>query len=134
MDEHRDEKEEPLSFDKQAKIPSCPNCNFPIRRDDKKCMYCNTPLQTTGWKLHHYFIRYLQQLQWRWRLKKVNKSPRYISYFKYFAFLGIGVALTGVGGYLFFVSMLSNNFSSWVISLLFLFYGIYTLKTLFFKK
>jgi hypothetical protein len=42
--------------------------------------------------------------------------------------------LTLIGGYLFIVSMLSNNFSNWIISLLFLVYGIYTLKTLLYRK
>jgi hypothetical protein len=42
--------------------------------------------------------------------------------------------LTLGGGYLFIISMLSNDFSNWIISLLFLVYGIYTLKTLLYRK
>lgn len=135
-----DEQKEPLSINNQSNMLSCPKCNFPVRSDDTKCMYCKTSLKPTGWRLYYYyFSRYFQQMLWRQRLKK-RKSGRgkqkikSAEFLKYIAFLGLGVFLTLVGGYLFIVSMLSNNFSNWIISLLFLVYGIYTLKTIFYKK
>lgn len=128
-----DEQKKPLSLNNRTDTLSCPNCNFPIRSNDKVCMFCHTPLHSTSWGLYHYFIRYFQHLRWRWRLKR-RKSSKSIQYFKYFAFLGLGFVLTLAGGYLFFVSMFSNDFSDWIISLFLLFYGIYTLKTLLFRK
>lgn len=130
-----DERKEPLSLNNRTDTRSCPSCNFPVRSNDKICMFCHTPLQATGREgVYHYFLRYFQQLRWRWRLKKRRKSSKSIQYFKYFTFLGLGFVLTMVGGYLFFVSMFSNDFSDWLISLFFLFYGIYTLRTLLFRR
>ena len=135
-----DEPKEPLSINNETNMLSCPKCNFPVRSEDTKCMYCKTPLQPTGWKLYYYYFqRYFQQMLWRQRLKR-RKSGRgrqnvkSIQYFKYFALFSLGVLLTLGGGYLFIISMLSNDFSNWIISLLFLIYGIYTLKTLLFRK
>lgn len=130
---HMDNRKKPLSKNSRTYLQSCPRCNFPIRSDDTTCMYCHTPIQQTKKGLYLYCLRYFQQLQWRWRLKR-KKSSKSIQYFKYFAFLALGIGLTLVGGYLFIVSMLSNNFSNWIISFLFLFYGIYTLKTLVYKN
>lgn len=133
-----DEKKKPLSINNQPNLLSCPKCDFPVRSEDTKCMFCKTSLQPTGWKLYYYFFRrYFQQMLWRQRLKRKRsgrQSVKPAQCFKYFAFLGLGIFLTLIGGYLFFVSMLSNNFSNWIISLLFLFYGIYTLKILLYRK
>ena len=135
-----DEQKEPLSINNQPNMLSCPKCNFPVRYEDTKCMFCKTSLQPTGWRLYyHYFRRYFQQMLWRQRLKRRKggrgrQKIQSAKYFKYFAFLCLGAFLTLIGGYLFIVSMLSNNFSNWIISLLFLIYGIYTLKTLLYRK
>lgn len=132
-----DEQKKSPSLNKKTDFQSCPNCGFPIRYDDKACMYCQTQFQITGWRLYHYFLRYslryFQQFRWRRRQKR-RKSLKFLRYFKYFAFLGAGIALTLIGGYLFIESMLSNDFSNWIISLFFLCYGIYTLKTLYKKQ
>lgn len=129
------------AMDEPKKIPpfknkedtlACPNCGFPVRHDDKTCLFCRSKLKSNGWRLFYYFLRYFQHIL-RQRPPKRGKSLRYHQYFKYFAFLVTGIILTLVGSYLFIASMLSSHFSNWIISLFFLFYGICTLKTLFKK-
>lgn len=127
-----DEQKKIPPFKKKEDTLSCPNCGFPVRHDDKSCLFCQTQLQATGWRLFYYFLRYFQHILWQ-RPSKRGKNSRYHQYFKYFAFLVVGIILTLVGGYLFIASMLSSHFSNWIISLFFLFYGIYALKSLFKK-
>ncbi len=45
----------------------------------------------------------------------------------------IGVVLSGAGIYIFTLSIAQNSFTNGLIALLFLFYGIFTLKSLFIK-
>ncbi len=134
-----DEQKEPLSINNGPNMLSCPRCSFPIRSEDDTCMYCNEPLRPTGWRLYYFYCRrYFQQLQWRRRVKnragRRKQLPKSNQYIKYFALLGVGVVLTLIGGYMLVNSVLSNDFSQGVISLLFLFYGIYTLKTLLVRR
>lgn len=127
-----EEQKEPLSLNKKSYTHSCPKCNLPVRVNDKKCMYCNAPLKQNRWGFFLFLRQYFQWLQWRLRLNK--RKSREFKYLKFSAFFGVGITLTLIGGYLFAVSIFSNDFSNWIISLLFLFYGIYTLKTLFLKN
>ena len=135
-------------MDKPKKIPSlanqnlesklCLNCGFPNRESDEKCMYCKTSmLDESGiisWIRQTYYI-----LRWRWQLKQRREKmgsngestlrlPNLLGYFF------IGALLSGAGLYLFASAVAENSFSSGLIAVLLLFYGVFTLKSLFAKK
>ncbi|GJL78004.1 MAG: hypothetical protein NPINA01_09930 [Nitrospinaceae bacterium] len=114
----------------------CLNCGFPNRATDSHCMYCQTSLADEAglidWFRQTYFV-----LRWRWQLKqkreKVSRPDR-MSFFKAIGYFFLGAVLSGVGVILFTEAVSNNSFSKGLIAILFLFYGVFTLKGLFVKK
>jgi len=131
-------KKEPALLRKKMDTKLCLNCGFPNRESDPRCMYCKTSmLDKTGlitWIQQTYYI-----LRWRWQLKQERKrvnnpSKSYLPLVNVLGYLFIGSILSGAGIYLFGSAVTNHSFSSGLIAILFLFYGIFTLKTLFVKK
>ena len=131
-------KKEPALFHHKLEAKLCLNCGFPNRESDKHCMYCKTSmLEEVGlisWARQTYYI-----LRWRWQLKQRREKigsngestlrlPDLLGYFF------IGALLSGAGLYLFASAVAENSFSSGLIAVLLLFYGVFTLKSLFAKK
>lgn len=123
---------EPIPFNQRQDYKICLNCGFPNRKSDVHCMYCNA-----GLKEEVGFFSWLRQtyhvLRWRWH---VNQRRSALAFFtlRTFGFFILGFTLSAAGLYLFIESISGNSFSNAMISVLFLFYGFYTLKALFSKK
>ena len=116
----------------------CLNCGFPSRASDKRCMYCNTSLfEETGlfpWVRQTFYI-----LRWRWHLKQKRGElgstfKQHKSAFYLFGYFIIGAILCGAGLYLLSNAVTENSFSSGLIAVLFLFYGVFTFRSLFLEK
>lgn len=132
-------KNEPLPLNQRQDFKVCLNCGFPNRNSDRHCMYCNTSLELDSglfsWLRQTYYV-----LRWRWELKKKGEAVpsekgRGLAFsFKVLAFLFLGAALSGVGIYLFIYSIEKSSFFNCILSILFLLYGFYTLKTLFARR
>lgn len=113
----------------------CLKCGFPNRSTDKNCQYCLTSIaQETGlwsWIRQTFYI-----LCWRWQLSQkrdnLNKSSKTV-FLKALGYFLIGVVLSGLGIYIFTLSVAQNSFTNGLIAILFLLYGGFTLKTLFYK-
>lgn len=127
-------KETLLNQNPDSKI--CLNCGFPNRASDSSCMYCQTSLKSDSglisWCRQTYYI-----LRWRWQLKQkreIEHKPDRMSVFKAVGFFLVGAILSGVGLFLFTEAVSNNSFSKGLIAILFLFYGVFTLKALFVKK
>ena len=116
----------------------CLNCGFPNRDSDKHCMYCQASLVEDdglfSWVRPTYYI-----LRWRWQLKRRREdlqcppSSR-MSLLKLTGYFSVGAILSGAGIYFFTSAVSDGSFSSGLIAILFLSYGVFTLKTLFTKK
>ena len=128
-------KETLLNQNTDSKL--CLNCGFPNRASDAHCMYCHTSLSDDqsliSWLRQTYYI-----LRWRWQLKRRQKEkaekPKRMSALKAAGYFLVGVLLSGVGVFVFTNAIGNHSFSKGIIALLFLFYGIFTLKALFEKK
>lgn len=128
-------KETLLNQNPDAKL--CLNCGFPNRATDTNCMYCHSSMvEDAGlisWLRQTYYI-----LRWRWQLKQkqnnLHKEPPRMSVLKAIGFFLLGAILSGVGLFVFTEAVSKNSFSKGLIAILFLFYGIFTLKGLFTKK
>ena len=127
-------KETLLNQNPDSKI--CLNCGFPNRTTDSNCMYCRTSLIADSglisWCRQTYYI-----LRWRWQLKqkhKTERQPDRMPIFKAVGFFLLGAILSGVGLFLFSEAVSHGSFSKGLIALLFLFYGVFTLKGLFLKE
>ena len=127
-------KKEPVTLNQSQDNRLCLNCGFPNRNTDTQCMYCRTSLVEDGglfnWVRQTYYV-----LRWRWQLKQKrnsleSKPPIYRS----FGYFVLGVILSAEGIFVFTTAMSQNSFSSGLIALLLIGYGIVTLKTLFSKK
>ena len=113
----------------------CLNCGFPNRSTDKNCQYCRTSIaQESGlgsWIRQTFYI-----LRWRWQLNQkrdnLNKTSKSV-FLKSLGYFLIGVVLSGLGIYIFTLSVAQNSFTNGLIAILFLLYGGFTLKTLFTK-
>ena len=130
-------KKEPALLHHKPETQLCLNCGFPNRNSDKRCMYCQTSLvEDAGlfsWLRQTYYI-----LRWRWQLKQrrenLQSSPARMSSLKMLGYFLLGALLSGAGIYLFTSAVSEGSFSSGLIAILFLSYGVFTLKTLFIKK
>ena len=132
-------KNEPTPLNQRQDFKVCLNCGFPNRSSDLHCMYCNISLKEDSslfsWLRQAYCI-----LRWRWELKQKRedlsggKVKEIALSFKKPVFFFLGVFLSGIGIYLFIYSIEQSSFSNCVISILFLLYGFYTLRTLFFRR
>ena len=117
----------------------CLNCGFPNRKSDRHCMYCKTSLfegdSLVSWARKTYYI-----LRWRWQLKQRRDRMGGLSgtiHFLKLKLLGyfiVGFTLSVSGLYLFSDALADSSFSSGLIASLLLFYGVFTLKSLFVKK
>ena len=127
-------KKEPTTLKQSQDTKLCLNCGFPNRNTDAQCMYCRTSLiEDSG--LFNWFRQTYYILSWRWQLKQKrdnleSQTPVYRS----FGFFVLGVVLSGVGIFVFTSAMSQNSFSSGLIALLLIGYGVVTLKTLFSGK
>lgn len=99
-------------------------------------MYCKTSLVADSglisWCRQTYYI-----LRWRWELKQKREEehkPDRMHIFKAVGFFLLGAILSGVGVFLFTEAVSMNSFSKGIVAILFLFYGVFTLKGLFFKE
>ena len=127
-------KKEPVTLKQSQDTKLCLNCGFPNRNTDSQCMYCRSSLiEDSGlfnWVRQTYYI-----LRWRWPLQQTrdhleSQTPVYRS----FGFFVLGLVLSGVGIFVFTTAMSQNSFSSGLIALLLMGYGVVTLKTLFSNK
>ena len=127
-------KKEPVTLNHSADSKLCLNCGFPNRNTDKQCMYCRTSLvEDEG--LFNWFRQTYYVLRWRWQLKQKrgtleNKPP----IFRSIGFFALGMILSGAGLFVFTSALSSNSFSSGLIALLLIGYGVITLKSLFSVK
>jgi hypothetical protein len=127
-------KETLFNQDEDSKL--CLNCGFPNRLTDTYCMYCQTSLVEEGglfaWMRQTYYI-----LKWRWQLKQKRddiKSTSRITLIKASAYFLLGALLSSAGVYVFSEALSTHSFSKGLIAILFLCYGVFTLKTLFTHK
>jgi len=127
-------KKEPVILHQSQDSKLCLNCGFPNRNTDTQCMYCRTSLiEDSGlfnWIRQTYYV-----LRWRWQLKQKRDSlesnpPIYRS----FGFFVLGVILSAIGIFVFTSAISQNSFSSGLIAILLMGYGVVTLKTLFSDK
>ena len=116
----------------------CLNCGFPNRGSDKHCMYCQASLVEDdglfSWMRQTYYV-----LRWRWQLKQRYEDlqcppPSRVSFLKLMGYFSVGTILSGAGIYFFTSAVSDGSFSSGLIAILFLSYGVFILKTLFTKK
>ena len=124
----------PTTLKQSQDTKLCLNCGFPNRNTDAQSMYCRTSLiEDSG--LFNWFRQTYYILRWRWQLKQKrdnleSQTPVYRS----FGFFVLGVVLSGAGIFVFTSAMSQNSFSSGLIALLLIGYGVVTLKTLFSGK
>jgi amino acid permease len=132
-------KKEPVTLNQSPDSKLCLNCGFPNRNTDAQCMYCRTSLiEDSGlfnWVRQTYYI-----LRWRWQLKQkrdsLESSPQESKppIYRTFGFFILGVILSIAGIFVFTSAMSQNSFSSGLIALLLVGYGVVTMKTLFSNK
>ena len=117
----------------------CLNCGFPNRKSDRRCMYCRTSLLEgdgfVSWVRKTYYI-----LRWRWQLKQrrdrmcgLSGATHFLT-LKLLGYFIVGFTLSALGLYLFSEALADSSFSSGLVAILFLCYGILTLKSVFVKK
>ena len=127
-------KKEPITLNHSADSKLCLNCGFPNRNTDTQCMYCQTSLiEDEG--LFNWFRQTYYILRWRWELRQKrenleNNTPIYRS----FGFFVIGIILSGAGIFVFTSAISRNSFSSGLVAILLIGYGVMTLKSLFSDK
>jgi hypothetical protein len=115
----------------------CLNCGFPNRNKDSHCMYCRTSLKEDGglinWLRQTYYV-----VRWRWELKQkrevFEKSKPKTLFFRTAWYFFLGLVLSGAGIFVFTSAVGQNSFSSGLIALFLVGYGVFTLKSLIFKK
>ncbi|KMP11081.1 hypothetical protein UZ36_05580 [Candidatus Nitromaritima sp. SCGC AAA799-C22] len=131
-------KKEPALLHQKPETKLCLNCGFPNRNSDKHCMYCQTSMVDDAglfsWLRQTYYI-----LRWRWQLKQRREnlqetSCRRMPLVKMAGYFLVGAILSGAGLYVFTGAVNDSSFTSGLIAVLFLSYGVFTLKSLFTKK
>jgi hypothetical protein len=132
-----DPKKEPIAISRNQDSKLCLNCGFPNRHTDSQCMYCRTSLKEDAglinWIRQTYYV-----LRWRWQLKQkregieepISKTPFYRTASYFF----LGLILSGAGVFVFTSAIGQNSFSSGLIALFLIGYGVFTLKTLLSNK
>ena len=132
-----DPKKEPIAIIGNQDLKLCLNCGFPNRNTDSQCMYCRTSLKEDdgliNWLRQTYYV-----LRWRWELKQkreVFKKPKpKTSFYKTAGYFFLGLILSGAGIFVFTSAVGQNSFSSGLIALFLVGYGVFTLKSLISKK
>jgi hypothetical protein len=132
-------KKELVTLNQSPDSKLCLNCGFPNRNSDTRCMYCRTSLiEDSGlfnWVRQTFYI-----LCWRWQLKQKRDSLESSSresklpIYRSFGFFILGVILSISGIFVFTSAMSQKSFSSGLIALLLVGYGVVTVKTLFSNK
>ena len=124
-------KKEPVILNQTQDSKLCLNCGFPNRNTDSQCMYCRTSLITDN-GLFNWFRQTYYILRWRWELKQERDSrEKKLLIYRSFIFFVLGVTLSATGIFMFISSTSQNSFSSGLIALLLIGYGLVTLKKLF---
>ncbi len=132
-----DPKKEPIALSGNQDTKLCLNCGFPNRNTDSQCMYCRTSLVEDGglinWIRQTYYI-----LRWRWQLKQkrdgIEKPTSKTPFYRTAGYFILGLVLSGAGVFVFTSAVGQNSFSSGLIALFLIGYGVFTLKTLISNK
>ena len=132
-----DSKKEPVTLSGNQDSKLCLNCGFPNRNTDSQCMYCRTSLVEDegliNWVRQTYYI-----LRWRWQLKQkrveIEKHASKTPFYRTAAYFFLGLILSGMGIFVFTSAVGQNSFSSSLIALFLIGYGVLTLKTLISKQ
>lgn len=132
-----DPKKEPIALRGNQDTKLCLNCGFPNRNTDSQCMYCRTSLIEDGglinWARQTYFV-----LKWRWQLKQkrevIDEPKTKIPFYRTSAYFFMGLVLSGAGVFVFTSAVGQNSFSSGLIALFLIGYGVFTLKTIILNK
>ena len=132
-----DPKKEHIAIIGNQDSKLCLNCGFPNRNTDSQCMYCRTSLKEDdgliNWLRQTYYV-----LRWRWELKQKHevfeKSKPKTPFYRTTGYFFLGLVLSGAGIFVFTSAVSQNSFSSGLIALFLVGYGIFTLKSLIFKK
>jgi len=132
-----DSKKEPVAINEKHDLKLCLNCGFPNRNTDSHCMYCRTSLISddglVNWIRQTYYI-----LKWRRQLKqkqdKKNKPILKKPLYRTAGYFFLGLVLSGLGLFVFTSAVGQNSFSSGLIALFLIGYGVITLKTVIFNK
>jgi|SRR3989338_2083135 len=107
-------------IDIDKKILLCWKCGFPNKVGDRYCMYCKSPLCRK--------LNLISRLELFLTKRKGRQKPnRFIT-------LTIGIILFLTGGYLFAKAIFTNSFTNWLFSLIFLAYGIFSVKFFLTRK
>ena len=128
-----DSKKEPVTLSGNQDSKLCLNCGFPNRNTDSQCMYCRTSLVEDegliNWVRQTYYI-----LRWRWQLKQkrveIEKPESKTPFYRTAGYFLLGLLLSGVGIFVFTSAVSQNSFSSSLIALFLIGYGVLTLKNL----
>ncbi len=101
-----DNFQNPTDIDK--KILLCSKCGFPNKIGDTRCMFCRAVLG----RKETFFTKFEIFSD---RIKRLIP-------------LIIGVVLFSTGCYLFVAAVFAGSFSKWMIAILFLIYGIFSIR------
>ena len=132
-----DPKKEPIAISRNQDSKLCLNCGFPNRNTDSQCMYCRTSLTEDAglinWLRQTYYV-----LRWRWQLKQKQEGiekPLYkMPFYRTAGYFFLGLVLSGAGIFVFTNAIGQNSFTSGLIALLLMGYGVFTLKNLLIKQ
>ena len=132
-----DPKKEPIVISVNQDSKLCLNCGFPNRNTDSQCMYCRTSLKEDdgliNWLRQTYHV-----LRWRWELnqkREVFEKPKpKTPFYRTAGYFFLGLVLSGAGIFVFTSAVGQNSFSSGLIALFLVGYGVFTLKSLISKK
>ena len=132
-----DPKKEPIAIIGNQDLKLCLNCGFPNRNTDSQCMYCRTSLKEDdgliNWLKQTYYV-----LRWRWELKQkrevLEKPKPKTPFYRTAGYFFLGLILSGAGIFVFTSAVGQNSFSSGLIALFLVGYGVFTLKSLISKK
>ena len=130
-------KKEPIALSGNQDTKLCLNCGFPNRNTDSQCMYCRTNLKEDGglinWMRQTYYV-----LRWRWQLKQkrqgIETPESKTPFYRTAGYFFLGLVLSGAGVFVFTSAVGQNSFSSGLIALFLIGYGVFTLKTLIQNK
>jgi hypothetical protein len=133
----KDPKKEPIAIIGSQDLKLCLNCGFPNRNTDSQCMYCRTSLKEDdgliNWLRQTYYV-----LRWRWELKQkrevFEKQKPNTPFYRTAGYFFLGLILSGAGIFVFTSAVGQNSFSSSLIALFLVGYGVFTLKSLISKK
>ncbi|MBI3814524.1 MAG: hypothetical protein HY279_08685 [Nitrospinae bacterium] len=124
----KDNFQNPTDIDK--KILLCWKCGFPNKIGDTRCMFCRVPLemgQNLFSRLEIFLDRKKEKIN-LWRKGELLNAHRRSNNTKRFIPLIIGAILFSIGCYLFVAAVFTTSFTKWLIAILFLIYGIFSMR------